>query len=410
MDTITHGIAGALVGKAFFATGGATAAGSAASAEVSSALKSRNRVAVAAATLGALFPDSDSLYGLFDSSGLAVISTHRAETHSLLCLPLFALALAGLTLLLCRRFRISAPPFRTLVLIYAAGIALHIFLDYITSFGTMLFAPLSYRRYSWDLAFIIDFTMTGIVLLPQVAAWVYRRPRGSRMRALAMWAVFTQVALGVQWLARANRLEFSSSVLILVSALLAALFFLPGVALRRADAPAVEAWGFRLSRAAWCRAGAVLLAVYLGCCELAHRAALRQVREFAVRENLRVEALGALPMPPWLGHWSGLIRAHDGVYFAPLHLFSSVPPRFEFFPDSPSNAILERVRARPEARLYFHFARFPRIVYEARGGLHFVHLEDFRFFGRRSDRPAPFTFRFVVDDQGRVLSQNWLDD
>ena len=79
MDTITHGIAGALIGKGFFSRRAA-------------------KVAVFSATVGAMFPDVDVVAEIFSRDPLAIVKYHRAITHSFLALPFFAALLAWLTI------------------------------------------------------------------------------------------------------------------------------------------------------------------------------------------------------------------------------------------------------------------------------------------------------------------------
>lgn len=234
MDTITHGIAGALVGKAFFAGRGDQVQ----DAGLKPAATTAGRVAIWAATLGAIFPDSDIVFEFFNHDGLGVIERHRGVTHSFLCLPLWALALAALTRWFCRRREIACPSFAALTGIYAACIALHIFLDLITSFGTMIWAPLSAARVSWDLAFIIDLVLTGIVLLPQVAAWVHGERITQPLRALFAWGFFTLAAFAAQWLAWTQQVPLSRWMAPIAALLFAALLFLP----------LLRGWGYRLPR------------------------------------------------------------------------------------------------------------------------------------------------------------------
>jgi len=390
MDTITHGIAGALVGKAFFAERYA----------LDPQAAPKMRLATLAATLGGVFPDSDSLVGLFSGNGLAVISTHRAETHSLLLLPLWALALAGVTRWLCRRRGYASPSLAGLTVIYAAGIALHILLDLITSFGTMIWAPLNYARVSWDLTFIIDVIFTGIVLLPQVAAWVYRDRTMQLLRALFCWGLFTLLIFGLQAIARAVEIRLSPWTVSVAGLLLAALFFLP----------AVRGWGFRVPRGVWCRAGVLTLGIYLVACLAANRAALRQVQEYAARQGLAVQEAAAIPMPPSLGHWSGLIRTADGVHFTMLNLRSERSPKFGFYGHAASNPFIERARQLPAVQSYLRFARFPVVRYVQRDNLNVVELIDLRFFGRTRRGPQPFTFHVVFDAQGGVISSGWAEE
>jgi membrane-bound metal-dependent hydrolase YbcI (DUF457 family) len=399
MDTITHGIAGALVGKAFFAGRGGDAPDSPASEDAGDKNRA-GRVAIWAATLGGIFPDSDSVLALFDANGMAVISSHRGVTHSFLLLPLWALMLAALTRWFCRRRTIGCPSFAALTGIYAAGIVLHIFLDLITSFGTMIWAPLSAARISWDLVFIIDFALTAVVLLPQVAAWVHRERITQPLRALLAWGFFTLAAFAVRWLARLLQLPMSRWVGPATALILAALFFLP----------LPGGWGNRVPRRAWCRAGVLALAAYLGVCFLAHRAALGFVNEYAARENLRVDAIAAIPLPPSLLNWSGLVRTPDGVHFATINLFAARGPKFGFSGDAPDNPYITAARRLPEVQNYFRFARFPVVHYAECGGINVVEFSDLRFYGRFRRAPQPFTFRVTLDAAGGVLSSGWAED
>lgn len=401
MDPITHGITGALIGKAFFAPEvSSTAADPArpdASASAGTKLRHVRRVAIFSATLGAIFPDGDVFFGFFSRNGLATLELHRGFTHSFLCMPLFAVALAALTRGVTHRFRIASPSFGALTLVYAAGISSHIVLDLITSFGTMIWSPLSNTRAALDLTFIIDFALTAIVLVPQVVAWAYRSPRGGVAKRIFGWAFFTLGAWVAFQLARRTGFGFSISVVWIASALFAALFFLPSLRQR----------GFGMRRATWCRAGVAVLVFYLGAQAGAHSVALRRVEQFAATQNLSVETLGALPFPPSLLHWVGMIRTRDGVWEARLDLRDASQPLFHYVADSPANRYIEAARALPSVKTYFWFARFPVVHYEREGDLHTVEFTDRRFFSR-DGRRSGFTFRATFDSAGNVVREGWV--
>jgi membrane-bound metal-dependent hydrolase YbcI (DUF457 family) len=416
MDTITHGLTGALIGKAFFdaprtaptSRGRGTGQSPAfARADEQSRLEASAtkiaqvaRIGIWAATLGAIAPDGDSLFELFGHDELAILDVHRGLTHSFVFLPVFALILAAATRWLAKRRNWAAPSLGRLWLIYAVGLACHIVLDLITSFGTMIWSPLSRMRAAWDTTFIIDFTFTAIVLVPQVAAWVYRERAGSFTRRLLAWTLFCLAEVGAERLARAVGVPFSPWVVVIVALVLAALFFLPA----RRD------WGFRISRAAWCRAGLAVLVVYIGLSFAAHRLALTRVEEFAASHSLNVESLGALPLPPSALRWSGLIRTPTGVYQAWFSLVDREPPAFRFFADSPANSFIAEARALPSVQRYLWFARFPLVTYRQEDGHNVVDFTDLRFFARRGQQRLGFTFRVTMDGQGRVLKEGWVED
>jgi membrane-bound metal-dependent hydrolase YbcI (DUF457 family) len=387
MDTVTHGIAGALLGKGFFS-------------------KRQERVAIFAATLGAVFPDSDVVAEIFSRDPLGIIKYHRAITHSFIAMPFFAAIFAWLTPpavgFLKRRYPkfsdLESPSWGMLTLIYGVGIASHILLDGMTSFGTRMWYPLSSRRVAWDLLFIIDLTFTSLVLLPQVIAWIFSDPTKSRRRAFRMWIAFTFGALVGWLLTRAAGYPFHFWIVGLSSAVLALLFF----------APARGGWGFRVTRAEWCMAGIVVTFAYLFACSIAHHAAMLRVRAFADQHHIFVDRMGALPIPPSLLDWGDAIRAPDGLYTSQFDLRSPDSSRFRFTPDSPPDPFIARAFQLPNVQLYWQFARFPSIVSFNDNGEHVVELGENRFSDGRRRGPQPFTYQVTFDDAGNVLEEGWL--
>jgi membrane-bound metal-dependent hydrolase YbcI (DUF457 family) len=381
MDPITHGIAGALLGKGYFA-------------------ERKGPVAIFAATLGAVFPDIDIIAEIGSRDPLAIIKYHRGITHSFVGLPFFAALLAWLTHWVARRRGIEAPSWVMLTLIYGVGIASHIVLDGMTSFGTRMWTPISQQRVSWDLLFIIDFSFTAVILLPQIAAWIYDDRAKSRTRALGMWVLFTLGAVGAWTAAAAAGFPFHLWIVAFASASIAALFFLP----------AQSGWGFRLSRRSWCQAGTYAMLAYLFACSLAHHAALQRVEEFALTNKIAIDRLGALPLPPSFLDWGGVIRSIDGVDQARFDLRNPAPPDFHFAADSPPDPLIARALQLPEVQLFWQFARFPVIRSFAEGGQHIVDIGENRFVNTRHKGPQPFTYRLVFDDSGNLLEQGWQAD
>jgi membrane-bound metal-dependent hydrolase YbcI (DUF457 family) len=380
MDTVTHGIVGSLIGKGFFSD-------------------RYGRVATFAATVGAMFPDTDVIAEAFSNDPLAVVKFHRGITHSWAGLPFFAAILAWLTRWVARRRGIDAPSWGILTLIYGVAIASHIALDGMTSFGTRMWDPISQDRVAWDLLFIIDFLFTAIALLPQVAAWIYRDSAKAIFRATGMWVLFTLGTISVWFLARQVGFPFHFWAAAVVSVAIAALFFLPAAGGR----------GFRIKRAAWCRAGTYAMVAYILACGAAHHAALKRVEDFAAANHIAVERMGALPLPPSLLDWGGVIRAADGVYASRFDLRDSSVPAFHFTADSPPDIFTMRAMQLPEVRLYWKFARFPVIRSSTEDDRTIVEFFDQRFISRRrrENDPQPFTYRVVFDSAGNVLEEGW---
>ncbi len=420
MDPLTHGLTGALIGKAFFAgrpsqrnhPRGAWSheAGGELPLQPTAARSGASRAAIWICVLAALFPDIDILFDPFVPNEMFTIELHRGVTHSLVCLPVFAIVLATCTWWWLkwrarRKLRGTGKPqsrlsWRTLAAIWAASIASHILLDLATSWGTMVWAPLSHARVSWDLVFIIDFTLTAIVVGPQALAWIYRRSQTAPRRAAAMWVIFSLCALGVGALLRGFGLPLSPWTMPVVIPILGAVFF----------APMLRGWGFARSRAAWCRAGVLALAGYYGLCALAHQRALSSVRQFAVAQRVQADAIGALPMPPSHAYWLGLIRAPDGAYRSYFAAGHNPGPHFEFIADQklPSH-VARALEAQPEVRIWRWFARFPIIRHRQQDGEHIVDLLDLRFLQPNSGATAAFQYRVVVNPQGKVVRHGWVE-
>ncbi|MBI4463040.1 MAG: metal-dependent hydrolase [Acidobacteria bacterium] len=391
MDTITHGITGALVGKAFLA-------------------ERHGRPATVAVTLGAVFPDSDVFFELFAPNELATLEWHRGVTHSFVALPVFAALLAGLTRRLLRNK--PRPRFLTLWGFYALGLAVHILLDLITSFGTIIWSPLRATRAAWDWTFIIDFAFTATVLLPQVAAWIYRERGGAPRRGVLVWLFFSVFAVGAaSVVAPVLEIAFPTRVVLLVSSLLAGIFLLP----------AVHGWGLQHSRAAFCRIGVGALAGYLALCGVNHHLAVKRVEAYAREQALMVKNLGALPAPLSPFRWTGLILTRAGVYQSQFSLLDPSALAFAFFPSAEPNPYIELAENLPSVKTFRWFARFPVVRYRKRGHgagtLHLVDYTDLRFGGlirRRGaqsnpgDAPPAFTFRVVINARGEEVSAGFL--
>ncbi len=392
MDPITHGIAGALIGKAFFAERRPPSRAS---------NEARARLAIFAATLGAVFPDVDVFVDAFSHDPLGIARYHRGFTHSFVGLPVFAAALAWLTHALLGwyakwrgREEWEPPSFALLFAIYAVGIASHIILDGFTSFGTRMLNPFSKDRVAWDVLFIIDFIFTALILVPQLAAWVHQRRDGAKVRAAAMWGLLTILALAAWALARAVHFPFSLRAVIIASAIFAALF-LPV--------------GRRISRAQWCRTGFWIACAYILACGFAHHMAMARVRAFATSHRIAAEKIGAMPLPPSLLDWSGLILTSEGVYQAQFSLRSSAAPAFRLFADSPQSRYTQEAAQLKPVQTFLWFARFPVMQFTTSDGESIVEYTDLRFFSGANEQPMPFTFYVSFDSEGKMLKYGWIE-
>lgn len=155
------------------------------------ALPSRpaTRWAVPLAALASASPDLDIL---FASSPLQFLLLHRGITHSLPALPVMGLILALCSWPLWRAATPGRWSFGRVWLLTCALVLLHIWLDVVTTYGTMIFLPFSHERVRLNGVFIIDLLLTLPLLW---AVWRWRKKRALMLLALA-W-VFVYPALGV---------------------------------------------------------------------------------------------------------------------------------------------------------------------------------------------------------------------
>jgi membrane-bound metal-dependent hydrolase YbcI (DUF457 family) len=386
MDTITHAFAGALLGKGLFTTR---------RSESPTEHSQQSGVAIFAVTVASAFPDIDVFYNNFAQDNLGMLKYHRYVTHSIIMIPIWLLFLTPLIRWGARMFGFTPPSFLWTALAGAVGIASHILLDLVTSFGTMIWSPLSRVRPAWDIIFIVDFIMSAILLVPQMAAWVHRDPERSVRRASRMWALFTLLALGVLWFSATNGYPFSVWVVPIASAVFAAFFFLPLIGSR----------GAKISRSTWARGGLLAATAYLLLCTFAHHVALTRLRNFATAEKINVINLAALPEAPSLLYWDGLILAPNGVYRLNETLLSSNTVNVDFFPSSPQDPALADAFALPDVQTYLWFARFPVTKERRIGGNTLVEISDIRFKLRSQGTVPSFAYRVTFDPTGKVIKQ-----
>ncbi|MDO8334839.1 MAG: metal-dependent hydrolase [Nitrosomonas sp.] len=150
MDPLTHALSGALLARA--------------AARFPAQPQSERKVLplrmqVMAGFAAAAFPDVDFALRLIDT--LTYLNWHQGPTHSLILLPLWTWLLARLF----SWFTSERYPWKLFALPVCLGIAIHIVGDLITSYGLMLFSPLSTERFSLPLVFVIDPWFSLIIIV-----------------------------------------------------------------------------------------------------------------------------------------------------------------------------------------------------------------------------------------------------
>ena len=182
MDPVTHAVAGGLVGKSGVAH-----------RLLPAELETRGVILTAAC---ALAPDLDAIVE-FSPDPLAFLRYHRGLTHSLL-------GGAALALLLALAF---APLFpgvarRRLFVLTSLGVCIHVVLDLLTSYGTVLLFPFGSRRFTLDWLWTFDPTFLGILLGCVVGVYLLRQaPRRVAKVGLSLALGYVLLCGALQWVA-----------------------------------------------------------------------------------------------------------------------------------------------------------------------------------------------------------------
>jgi len=392
MDPVTHALSGAVMAGAILPN---------------PTNEQADRTARWSLILGAVFPDIDVLANPFDPDHFGTIRIHRGVTHSLVCMPVWAFLFALLAAWFCRRRGIAAPRRSILGLLFGGGIALHILFDCITSFGTMVWSPISWTRIEWDWTFIIDLALTGILLFFLLISWVAGAEKQRAKRAA--WMLGLMGALLGTYVLGSNALQQPAPVRVLAGVLVLAALPLV-VTLSGARLP--------LSARTWCCIGLLATAGYLSIDAWAHARAMARVREYAAAAHLQVTDAVAIPLPPNLTRWQGFARTPEDVH--PWNISLARPPGSDraasIIPEvsgTPCRSVSWRI---PQVRAWLHFVRIPVVVCGSapEGGT--AEFTDLRFerpaLGGPSregqQRPIPFTWRVTFSPSGRVLSEGWV--
>jgi inner membrane protein len=150
MDNLTHTLSGLIAARLY------------------PAQKLSMKTRYIAGALAANVPDLDIL--LAPISSQLYIMHHRGETHSLLMLPLWALLLSWV---FSRVFN-GSNGWKDFYGLATVALMVHIIGDWITGYGTQLFAPFTNQTYSLGTTFIIDPVLT-LILLGGFAAGLFMK-------------------------------------------------------------------------------------------------------------------------------------------------------------------------------------------------------------------------------------------
>ena len=154
---------------------------------------------IAAGFFACAAPDLDFVIGAFGP--VAYVLNHRGVTHSLILLPAWAWLVAWVLAKILR----DPGGWRSLYGICAMSLGAHIAGDWITSFGTMIFAPFSDYRAALGTTFIIDLWFSGIIVAGLlVSAFFYK----TRIPSVMAWIILCAY-VGFQYLQKEKALDFA---------------------------------------------------------------------------------------------------------------------------------------------------------------------------------------------------------
>lgn len=187
MDNITHTLAGVALSKAGLER------------------YARNTYPTWLLLLGANSPDIDVF---FATSGAGYLEVHRGLTHSLAFAPVMAAITAGVMFLFHRKLKKDQPyPWLPAFLIALAGALSHVLMDYITPYGTRVWAPFSWQRISWDICPVLDIWQLIVILAIFIVPWLFRlisEEIGAKRGSFQPAAIAVLVFLPCWWGVRAT--------------------------------------------------------------------------------------------------------------------------------------------------------------------------------------------------------------
>ena len=130
--------------------------------------------------------------------------------------------------------------------------------------------------------------------------------------------------------------------------------------------------------------------------------------------------MGALPFPPSLWRWDGLVRTPRGVYELRMDLSEKspyesraanpaeqLPLEYRFYPEAYPNVFIEAAKELPPVQRVLWFDRFPVTRFHQEGGDSVVEFCDMRFPQTRRGHAGPFTYRVRIGPGGNVMEQGW---
>lgn len=180
MDIVTHAISGSLVALVL-------------------PQRPRLRFFLPFFAVVACLPDIDILFGRSPS---LFLNLHRGITHALVALPVLAFAASLLPWIFRKKETAETFSFRGLWLSCLVCLVIHVALDCVTTYGTMIFLPFSPVRVRLNAVFIVDLFLSVPMLVLLITALIRKKSAGKLACAGLVWmTLYPSICLGLNQLA-----------------------------------------------------------------------------------------------------------------------------------------------------------------------------------------------------------------
>ncbi len=375
MDNLTHGLAGALLAQAGFR-------------------QRYGRAATVALVVGSELPDLDAL---FDLAGPIVgLQNHRGITHAFaggLGLALLA-AVALYGVLRYRHY------WRLVGWVYL-GVLLHIWMDYLTSYGTQILLPFEAGRYTADAVFIIDYFYTGVIVTALLTVRMVRLQRHARYRIGSLVGLLIGAALWftAPFLVQHPMWRQALSSLGRHVMLFAVLIALASLTARR--------WSVERSALVG-RYGAMALAAYMVLCIVNQHVAKQRFTAVLGPQMATVQHVSAIPLPGGPFGWRGIAETSSSYLVSRISLLPAVVASPQVISKGFEYGVAQATDDYRLVRIFRDFARFPVVERRQQGTEQVVRFFDLRFVGYGRDT-SWFDLELRLDHTGRVRMIEFLN-
>jgi membrane-bound metal-dependent hydrolase YbcI (DUF457 family) len=375
VDNLTHGLAGALLAQAGFR-------------------QRYGRAATVALIIGAELPDIDFLFDL--AGPVAGFQHHRGITHAFtggLGLALLGAACLYAVLRYCTYWR--------LVGMVSLGVLLHIWMDFLTPYGTQIFLPFDAGYYTADAVFIIDYFYTAIIVTALLLIRMVRQQRQACYRTVSLVCLLVGVGL---WFSAPALVQGPLMLLAFRSfgghlAVFAALVTLLTYVGRYWQAEHGVVLG---------RCGIAALAAYMAFCIANHAMAKQRFAAMLGPQMVDVQRLAALPLPGGALRWRVIAETASAYLVSHMTLLPPTVMSPQMIPKIPKNDVIQATRDYRLVRIFQNFARFPVVEYRDLGNEQVVHYFDLRFTVDGRNR-SWFDLEIHFDGTGQVQVIRFLN-